>query len=58
MNIVVVHLYPRELGINGDIGNVMALRKRAQWRGLPLEVIGWSLTGAGIGTGTSVTSLN
>ena len=38
MNIVVVHLYPRELGINGDIGNVMALRKRAEWRGLPLEV--------------------
>lgn len=38
MSIVVVHLYPRELGINGDVGNVTALRKRAQWRGLPLEV--------------------
>jgi CobQ-like glutamine amidotransferase family enzyme len=38
MTIVVVHLYPRELGINGDVGNVTALRKRAQWRGLPLEV--------------------
>lgn len=38
MSIVVVHLYPRELGINGDVGNVMALRKRAQWRGLPLQV--------------------
>jgi len=38
MSIVVVHLYPRELGINGDVGNVMALRKRAQWRGLPLDV--------------------
>jgi len=38
MSIVLVHLYPRELGINGDIGNVMALRKRAEWRGLPLEV--------------------
>ena len=38
MNIVLVHLYPRELGINGDVGNVTALRKRAQWRGLPLEV--------------------
>lgn len=36
--ITVVHLYPRELGINGDVGNVMALRKRAQWRGLPLQV--------------------
>jgi CobQ-like glutamine amidotransferase family enzyme len=38
MSIVVVHLYPRELGINGDVGNVTALRKRAEWRGLPLEV--------------------
>lgn len=24
MSIVVLHLYPRELGINGDVGNVMA----------------------------------
>jgi len=38
MSITLVHLYPRELGINGDVGNVMALRKRAEWRGLPLEV--------------------
>lgn len=35
----VLHLYPRELGINGDVGNVMALAKRAQWRGMPLEVL-------------------
>jgi len=38
MSIIVVHLYPRELGINGDVGNVVALRKRAEWRGLALEV--------------------
>ena len=38
MTIVVVHLYPRELGINGDVGNVTALRKRAEWRGLTLDV--------------------
>jgi CobQ-like glutamine amidotransferase family enzyme len=37
--LVLVHLYPRELGINGDVGNVLALRKRAEWRGLPVEVI-------------------
>jgi CobQ-like glutamine amidotransferase family enzyme len=36
--ITLLHLYPRELGINGDIGNVMALAKRAQWRGMPLRV--------------------
>lgn len=37
--ITVVHLYPRELGINGDVGNVTALAKRAQWRGIPLTVV-------------------
>lgn len=37
--ITIVHLYPRELGINGDVGNVTALRKRAGWRGADVEVI-------------------
>jgi len=37
--ITIVHLYPKELGINGDVGNVMALAKRAEWRGMPLRVI-------------------
>jgi CobQ-like glutamine amidotransferase family enzyme len=36
----IVHLYPRELGINGDVGNVTALRRRAEWRGAAVEVIG------------------
>ncbi|WP_167139530.1 cobyric acid synthase [Diaminobutyricimonas sp. TR449] len=34
----IVHLYPRELGINGDVGNVMALRYRAGARGIPAIV--------------------
>ena len=37
--ITILHLYPRELGINGDVGNVLALRKRAEWRGLDVRVI-------------------
>jgi len=37
--ITIVHLYPRELGINGDVGNVMALTKRAQWRSMPVQVV-------------------
>ncbi len=37
--ITIVHLYPRELGINGDVGNVMALAKRAQWRGAEVRVV-------------------
>jgi lipid II isoglutaminyl synthase (glutamine-hydrolysing) len=34
-----VHLYPREMNIYGDTGNVMVLTRRLQWRGLPVEVV-------------------
>lgn len=30
----ILHLYPDELGINGDVGNVMALTARTLWRGV------------------------
>lgn len=33
-----LHLYPRELGINGDVGNITALLRRAQWRSIDVEV--------------------
>src|ERR1700712_2586044 len=35
----ILHLYPRELGINGDAGNVTALVERSRWRGLDVEVL-------------------
>jgi len=34
-----VHLYPREMNIYGDTGNVLVLRRRLQWRGLAVEVV-------------------
>lgn len=34
-----VHLYPQEMNIYGDTGNVLVLRKRLQWRGLPVEIV-------------------
>jgi CobQ-like glutamine amidotransferase family enzyme len=34
-----VHLYPREMNIYGDTGNVLVLRRRLQWRDLPVEVV-------------------
>ncbi len=37
--LVLVHLYPREMNIYGDTGNVLVLRKRLQWRGLPVRVV-------------------
>lgn len=33
------HLYPQEMNIYGDTGNVLVLRKRLQWRGLPVEIV-------------------
>ncbi|MDQ1745307.1 MAG: hypothetical protein QOE23_3646 [Pseudonocardiales bacterium] len=38
--LILAHLYPRELNIYGDTGNVLVLRKRLQWRGLAAEVVG------------------
>lgn len=38
--LTLAHLYPREMNIYGDTGNVLVLRKRLQWRGLDADVIG------------------
>jgi CobQ-like glutamine amidotransferase family enzyme len=35
----ILHLYPRELGINGDRGNVLVLRQRAERRGIDVTVL-------------------
>jgi CobQ-like glutamine amidotransferase family enzyme len=36
--LVIAHLYPREMSIYGDMGNVLVLRKRLEWRGYQVEV--------------------
>jgi CobQ-like glutamine amidotransferase family enzyme len=41
--IVIAHMYPRDMNIYGDLGNVITLVKRLEWRGyqakvLPVEV--------------------
>ena len=36
--IKLVHLYPREMNIYGDTGNVLVLRRRLEWRHLPVEI--------------------
>ena len=33
-----VHLYPDLMSVYGDRGNVLALRRRAEWRGIELQV--------------------
>jgi hypothetical protein len=53
-DIVIAHLYPREMNIYGDTGNVIALRRRLEWRGIPVRVDrvgvgdGYDFTGADI----------
>ena len=37
--LTLAHLYPREMNIYGDTGNVLVLRKRLQWRGLDAVVV-------------------
>jgi CobQ-like glutamine amidotransferase family enzyme len=36
--IVIAHLYPREMNIYGDMGNIITLVKRLEWRGYKAEV--------------------
>jgi len=38
MTLRIVHLFPDEMGIFGDVGNVTALAKRAQWSGIRVSV--------------------
>ncbi len=37
-DLVVAHLYPAEMNIYGDTGNVIALRRRMEWRGFGVEI--------------------
>ena len=34
----IVHLYPKEMNIYGDNGNLLVLKKRLEWRGIPVQV--------------------
>jgi len=35
----IVHIYPEEMNIYGDNGNVLVLRQRLLWRGIPAKVL-------------------
>ncbi len=38
MKLVIGHLYPDLMNIYGDMGNIIALKKRAEWRGIEVEL--------------------
>jgi CobQ-like glutamine amidotransferase family enzyme len=37
--ITIAHLYPREMNIYGDLGNIIALQRRLEWRGFASRVV-------------------
>ena len=37
--ITILHLYPREMNLYGDHGNILTLIKRCEWRGIKTKVI-------------------
>jgi CobQ-like glutamine amidotransferase family enzyme len=39
VTLTIAHLYPREMNIYGDTGNVVVLTKRLAWRGLDARVV-------------------
>jgi len=50
-SITIAHLYPDQMNIYGDRGNILTLRQRGAWRGLDVQVdairpgmqVDWSL---------------
>ena len=41
--LTLVHLYPREMNIYGDTGNVLVLKRRLEWRHRPVRVVAVSV---------------
>lgn len=38
LKLSVAHLYPKLLNLYGDMGNIIAIKKRCEWRGIEVEV--------------------
>lgn len=38
MKLTIAHLYPRDMNIYGDYGNVLTLQRRLEWRGHQVEI--------------------
>ena len=37
LKISIAHLYPKLLNLYGDLGNIITLKKRCEWRGIEVE---------------------
>lgn len=43
MKLIIGHLYANLMNIYGDTGNIIALKKRAEWRGIEIKVVNISI---------------
>lgn len=39
LSLKLVHLYPEEMNIYGDMGNIITLKRRLEWRGIEVEYL-------------------
>lgn len=46
LRVTLGHLYPDQLNIYGDRGNILVLRQRCRWRGIELRVVSLDLGGS------------
>ena len=37
LKISIAHLYPKLLNLYGDLGNIITLKNRCEWRGITVE---------------------
>src|SRR5918997_4682458 len=44
IKLTIHHLYADMMNLYGDRGNVISIKKRCEWRGIPVEVVGVGLT--------------
>ncbi|MGZ7049964.1 MAG: glutamine amidotransferase, partial [Methanobacterium sp.] len=43
MEINIFHMYPEILNLYGDIGNIICLKNRCEWRGIKANIVNFSL---------------
>lgn len=54
MKLTIHHLYADMMNLYGDRGNVISIKKRAEWRGIPVEVVDVGLGGSLRPTGRDI----
>lgn len=43
LTLAITHLYPNHLNLYGDLGNIIAIKRRCQWLGIDYQVSHWDL---------------